>query len=268
MEKNIKLDQFFEKMWLDYCAMNPQAQSVHDALARFGEDVVNDHIAFRTFSHPAINIDRLSPHFTKYGYKWIADYTFVEKKLSAKHFEHENPNYPKVFISELNLNLVSPEIRKIVDSVVAETNLDILKDESFLYKGRPWSASIDTYNKLSLESEYAAWVYAHGYRPNHFTVYINYLKKLSSIEKLNQFLKDNGFPLNASGGEIKGSATELLEQSSTMANQIDVQFVEGKFKVPACYYEFAKRYPMQNGNLFQGFIGKSADKIFESTNKI
>ncbi len=31
--------------------------------------------------------------------------------------------------------------------------------------------------------------------------------------------------------------------------------------------EFAHRYPLPNGNLFQGFVAKSADKIFESTNR-
>jgi hypothetical protein len=37
--------------------------------------------------------------------------------------------------------------------------------------------------------------------------------------------------------------------------------------VPACYYEFARRYPIANGELYQGFIAASADKIFESTNR-
>lgn len=255
-------------MWSDYCNMNPQAQAVNDLLTNYGEDVVNDHIAFRTFSHPDICIDKLSPHFEKYGYQFVADYKFEEKKLSAKHFAHPNPNYPKVFISELNLSLVSPEINKIVGLIVKEIKKDYLSTQNFLFSGRPWQAQFEIYKKLYAESEYAAWVYAHGFRPNHFTVYINYLKKLDTIQKLNQFLKSNGFPLNSSGGEVKGSSSELLEQSSTMANEIDVQFLEGQFKIPACYYEFAKRYQMPNGQLFQGFIGKSADKIFESTNKL
>lgn len=31
-------------------------------------------------------------------------------------------------------------------------------------------------------------------------------------------------------------------------------------------YEFARRYPDEKGNIYSGFIAKSADKIFESTN--
>ena len=75
----------------------------------------------------------------------------------------------------------------------------------------------------------------------------------------------NGINLNAAGGEIKGNQAEFLEQSSTLANKIKVGFVEGEFEIPSCYYEFAKRYKMPNGELFQGFVATSANKIFEST---
>ena len=123
------------------------------------------------------------------------------------------------------------------------------------------------YLKLAAESEYASWVYAFGFRPNHFTVSINHLKNFSDLAKLNAFLKMNGFMLNAAGGEIKGTPAELLEQSSTMAGEIMWQFGDGVYSIPACYYEFAKRYPLTSGELYQGFIAASADKIFESTNR-
>ena len=45
-----------------------------------------------------------------------------------------------------------------------------------------------------------------------------------------------------------------------------MEFVEGKYEVTSCYYEFAYRYPMADGTLFSGFVADSADKIFESTN--
>jgi len=60
----------------------------------------------------------------------------------------------------------------------------------------------------------------------------------------------------------------LLEQSSIRAEMIEVNFTEGKKEIPGCYYEFARRYANQNGKLYSGFIAKSADKIFESTDKI
>ena len=71
--------------------------------------------------------------------------------------------------------------------------------------------------------------------------------------------------MNTSGGEVKGSKEVCLEQSSTLANTIEVEFKDGKLNIPACYYEFAKRYALKDGNLYKGFVAASADKIFEST---
>lgn len=101
--------------------------------------------------------------------------------------------------------------------------------------------------------------------PNHFTVFVNSLTKFDSLSVLNEHIKNHGFKLNSSGGEIKGSKEVLLEQSSTLANTIEVEFSDGKLSIPACYYEFAKRYPQKDGKLYQGFVAASADKIFEST---
>ena len=60
---------------------------------------------------------------------------------------------------------------------------------------------------------------------------------------------------------------ELLEQSSTMAKKVPHAFADKTAQIMGCYYEFARRYPIPGkpGQLFQGFIPKSADKIFEST---
>ena len=73
--------------------------------------------------------------------------------------------------------------------------------------------------------------------------------------------------MNDSGGEVKGTPEELLEQSSTIAYNKEITFSNGVHTIPACYYEFAKRYPKKDGDLFRGFIAGSADKIFESTDK-
>ena len=97
-------------------------------------------------------------------------------------------------------------------------------------------------------------------------VFVNHLKKYSDLETLNDFLKAKGFKLNTSGGEIKGTPQVFLEQSSTLANSVKVEFTDSKREIPSCYFEFAKRYPLASGELYQGFVAKSADKIFESTN--
>jgi hypothetical protein len=92
------------------------------------------------------------------------------------------------------------------------------------------------------------------------------MQHFKSLQQMNTLLKESGFVLNASGGEIKGGSEVLLAQSSTMADKIEVEFTNGKKLVPSCFYEFAQRYKMPTGKLYQGFVAASADKIFESTN--
>jgi hypothetical protein len=127
--------------------------------------------------------------------------------------------------------------------------------------------SLATYRSLLEESEYAGWMAAFGFRVNHFTVDVRSLRSFEGLGPLNDFLVANGFRLNESGGRIKGTPAERLEQSSTLADAIELEFSDGKARVPSCYYEFARRYPLPSGELFQGFIPASADKIFESTDQ-
>jgi hypothetical protein len=259
------LPSLLDKMWMDYVAINPLAQKIYDLLSHEGEQVLNDHIALRTFNHPRLTVDVIARPFIESGYKYCGDYHFPEKKLYAKHYEHSDSSFPTIFISELKLEEFSPALNEIINRLVNEIPKGKELEFDFMSAGRPWSVSTKDYNDLMKESDYAAWVAAFGYRPNHFTVLINALKKHTDILELNTFLKANGYKLNASGGEVKGSKEVYLEQSSTLANNIEVAFTDGELTIPACYYEFAKRYPTKDGSLYTGFVATSADKIFEST---
>lgn len=252
-----------ERLWENYCTINPQATAIHQLLEARGETVHNDHIAFRTFQHPKIGIDQIAVPFVEAGYMAAGDYHFEEKKLNARHFEHDDPNLPKVFISELLTNQFSSDLQTSVATLIDQIPDDFA--QPICAAGRPWSVSIDAYRELQTESEYAAWMSAHGFCANHFTVSVNHLKSIDSVGSLNQILRDAGFKLNEQGGAAKGSPDVFLEQSSTVASKVVVDFSDGQCEVPGCYYEFAKRYPMPDGNLFGGFVTKSADKIFEST---
>lgn len=263
------IDNFLESMWKDYCLMNPQANEIYSALIKKGNEVRNDHIALRTFNHPLLGIKSLAQHFEKYGYTDCGEYFFNEKKLYAKHYENKNqPDLPKIFISELELEKMSPFVQTTLNQLVESIKPETISSENFVYEGKYWDINYQTYLKLAKESEYASWVYVFGFRPNHFTVNINSLKSFDEVSDINLFIKKMGYKLNTSGGEIKGTAADYLEQSSTMAFELEIQFDEGVFLVPSCYYEFAKRYMLSNGQYYQGFVAKSADKIFESTHKI
>ena len=258
----------FNRLWKDYTNQNPDTKKVYDLFIAEGETVINDHIAFRTFNHPSINVDVLAKVFLKNGYEFQGDYRFEQKKLLAKHYEHStDPSAPRVFISELLVEEFSEFLRNTVGEWISKIPKDLLTSDEMIFAGNVSGIpSFEIYDKLRHESEYAGWLYVNGFCANHFTVSVNALKKYDSIQKVNSFLKENGFLLNDAGGEIQGTPAELLEQSSIKASMISVAFSEGTFNIPGCYYEFAKRYPDSDGTNYSGFIAKSADKIFESTN--
>lgn len=259
--------EIFDKLWTEYILQNPEAKQVYDSFIAEGESVENDHIAFRTFYHPYINIDVLARPFLLAGYVQKGYYVFEDKHLTAKHYEHTTwKEAPRVFISQLMPDFFSPQLQEVINQCASSVPVSLQFGNDLVFAGNVWGPpSYATYEMLRKESEYAAWLYVYGFCANHFTVSVNYLKKLNTLEKVNQFLIDKGFLLNEAGGRIKGTPAELLEQSSTRAGILPVKFLEGVFEIPSCYYEFARRYPDTNGELYGGFIAKSADKIFEST---
>ncbi len=263
----MKAQEIFEKLWADYTGQNPEALEIYNSFVAEGEKVENDHIAFRTFFDTRINVDVLARPFLEAGYEQKGYYIFEDKHLTAKHYEHKTLiNAPRVFISQLMTEHFSPELQAVVKQCAAKVPDELVFGNNLIYAGNIWGPpSYETYEILRKESEYAAWLYVYGFVTNHFTVSINSLQKLDTIQTVNHFLKDKGFLLNNSGGEIKGTPEELLEQSSTKAGVLSVRFIEGMFEIPSCYYEFAIRYPDTDGKLYSGFIAKSADKIFEST---
>lgn len=263
MEKNELLDLLWEK----YVALTPSAELISQLFEQRGEKVKNDHIALRTFDDKRVDIDVISIPFLKMGYVKKGEYEFKEKKLFAQHYEHQaDSSAPKIFISQLLLGQCSIDLQRIVSGVLDQVSHSELHPDSLMLKGRLWDISMEEYDVLLKESEYASWMYIFGFCANHFTVLVNELKTLNSLEEVNFLLKNNGFNLNDAGGEIKGSPEEYLEQSSTIADQIQISFGVNSKKIPSCYYEFARRYQLPDGSLYQGFIAASADKIFESTN--
>jgi len=264
----MNLDYIFKRLWNEYSKTNPSAEKIYNLFGAEGEDVVNDHIAFRTVDHPLVNIEVLSRQFTRNGYVAAGEYHFESKHLYAKHFELPGAeNSPRVFISQLKTDELSHFTRNLFTELVNRTPQCRFQSDDLIFSGSIFAPlSYEIYKRLLEESEYAAWFYVFGFRANHFTVSVNGLKKYNDIYKVNELLKKNGHILNSSGGEVKGTKEELLQQSSTLADIVKVNFEEGVFEIPSCYYEFAQRFPDSDGKLYSGFIAKSADKIFESTN--
>ena len=261
----MNIRELFEEMWTTYCKVNRHVEEVKGyMMAHEEDDVVNDHIALRTFNHPRINRQVIARPFLESGYTAVENLEFEKKKLDATYYTHDDPDLTRVFISELRIEEFSPELQSTINRLVDEIPNKAIEQFNFCNSGVPWNViTFDTYNKLKEESEYAAWVATFGFIVNHFTISITDMKSFDHVFQVNRFMKENGFEINDSGGEVKGSVEQGLEQSSIMARDVDVQFAPEDSeikKIPGCYYEFALRH-----NGFDGFIAGSADKIFEST---
>ncbi len=263
----MKRDDFFAALWSDYVAMAPQAERIRSAFEAQGERVVNDHVAFRTLALDPIGLAKLEPHILDLGYKPQANYDFPAKKLRATGYVADDPDAPRIFLSELLVDQLSSASATILRECAAWIDPGDVTEPEVLWSGRLWEPiSWHDYQTLVAESEYAAWVATLGLRPNHFTISINNLKEFTEVEQVLQLVESLGYGINDSGGRVKGTPAELLEQGSTMADEMEVDFADGqRHRVPTCYYEFAKRHPDSSGKLFQGFVAASADKIFEST---
>ncbi|PVX45842.1 uncharacterized protein DUF1338 [Flavobacterium sp. 103] len=263
MDKN----QLLSKLWEQYAEITPSAKKIHALLEEKGETILNDHIAIRTFNDKRVNISVLEKIFVNVGYEARGEYVFESKKLFAKHYEHTtDKDAPRIFISELELEKCSESLQNTIKKLLDDCDPNEFNHPQLALNSTFWkSDSQAIYKSLLEESEYAAWMYIYGFRANHFTISVNALKHFKKLEELNDFLEENGWKLNASGGKIKGTPEQFLEQSSTLADLYTITFEEGSIEIPSCYYEFALRYAMPDGNLYQGFVASSADKIFEST---
>lgn len=261
------VERFFAALWADYTELAPQAQKIQELFARDNPQVINDHVAFRTFAGSPVELDRLEPLLLSLGYAVQEQYRFEQKKLRARSYLHPDPRVPKIFLSELLVDQLSEAAQQILRPYVDLIPATELTTEVF-YSGRAWPMPTwSEYQALLAESEYAAWLLATGLRANHFTISVNHLESFSTLADVVAAVKAAGFEVNTTGGEIKGSPEVFLEQAATLADQQVVQFAEGdEHKIATCFYEFALRYPQTDGSLFQGFVEGNADKIFDSTN--
>ncbi|KPM33514.1 Hypothetical protein I595_417 [Croceitalea dokdonensis DOKDO 023] len=253
------------------------------------DDIINDHIAFRTLGVPNLGIASLEKIFLAYGYERRDAYDFPEKKLDAFWYAPPSPKYPRIFISELRVGELSQQTQEIIykyTSGIGKDPVDSLDFDhpktvgDFFYRPLWQVPTKEEFNTLAEESEYAAWVIYNRYYLNHYTISVHALPEpYGKLEAFNEFLEDNGIKLNTSGGKIKTSADGLLRQTSSIAKMITATFAHNeRMKIAGSYVEFAERSPLPQFSklpkdqlkpihLREGFEANNADKIFESTYK-
>jgi hypothetical protein len=287
--------RLFDTLWETYRRRVSYVQTYEQVIRRAGATFFNDHIAFRTFAcqQPQTGIASISRIFEALGYRAAGCYHFEDKQLSAIHFQHANPQFPKIFISELKVWELPAAQREVIDRVVKShrppvservlvelQHLDQSASDALLaevvaqFHDLPWllprREDVVEMNKVS---QYAAWVLVHGYNVNHFTSLINShgVPALDDIEKTIAALDAAGVPMKA---EIEGERGSKLRQSATEAVKIDVQVLDAGMPATLpwtyAYFELAQRDlvvdPATGKQVrFEGFLGPQATNLFEMT---
>ncbi len=294
--------RLFDELWNRYRERVSYVRTYEEVIATHGGTFVNDHIAFRTFAtqDPLAGMASISRIFEALGYEAAGCYQFPDKHLSAIHFQHKNPHFPKLFISELRVWELSDETQATIASLISThrppISLDVLARLSRLKEAEasqppeenmlervlqefhvlPWNlpeqSQVEAVNR---ESQYAAWVLVHGYNVNHFTSLINSqgVRELDDIEKTIQALKAAGVPMKA---DIEGEPGSKLRQSATAAVEIEVPVLaEGSQTTMPwsyAYFELAERGTLPDPatgkpHRFEGFLGPQATQLFEMTRR-
>lgn len=290
--------ELFDRMWDRYRGRVSYVADYERVITAAGATFVNDHIAFRTFAgqNPQTGISSLSRIFVALGYRAAGCYCFEDKHLDAIHLEHPNPDFPKLFISELRISELREPSREILSSMLEshrpaisvetlaalaeiedcnESQREKLLDEAAdEFQTRPWTApEKDAVVALNEESQYAAWVAVHGYDVNHFTSLINShgVENLADIDKTVAALITDGVPMKAS---VEGAPGSKLRQTATEAVVIDVEVTDGGSATTMpwtyAYFELAERGMVTDPrsgaeSRFEGFLGAQATHLFEMT---
>lgn len=291
-DKTEHLDIIFEALFIPYKTRVADVKKITQAMIKNGminseQDIINDHIAFRSLGVSNLGMASLEKIFLHYGYTKKDHYFFEQKKLDAYWYAPPEDKYPRIFLSELRVSDLSKKVQSIISSYTKHITsdpidaLDLNDPEATgaFFNTPLWELpTLADYKTLQSESEYAAWVIYNRYYLNHYTISIHELPQpYKTLEGFNQFLESIGVVLNTAGGKIKTSKDGLLKQSSSVAQMIEAEFAHGeKTKIPGSYVEFAERLPLPEFNNIEdhdlerhhrrdGFEPTNADKIFEST---
>ena len=286
------LGKFLNILFDRYQQNVPAVQQISSAMVSHGlinsqEEIINDHIAFRTLKVPYLGIESFEKIFLHHGYTKKNNYHFEGKKLNAYWYAPPSSDYPRIFISELLVTELSEHAQQIIQKYtagIAQDPVDSLDLSDSTQIGKFFNeplwglAEKQDYMDLLSESEYAAWVIFNRYYLNHYTISVHELKKgYNHLSDFNQFVESLGIRLNDEGGKIKISPDGLLKQSSTVAEMQEAVFAKGeKMEIAGSYVEFAERLVLPEFAALdqqhirpehrrEGFEASNADKIFEST---
>lgn len=292
--------ELLDRLWNQYFKRVSYANKYVELVTQKGGKIVNDHIALRTLNthtgEQPEGIRAIKHILNSLEYKPAEKYKFPKKRLNAIHFEHPDEMFPKIFVSQLEVDQLPNWAQELIQKTVKDTPyllsdsaielLMLLKEEASLtteaaellvtelvkYFRRPWKVPFkEDVLKLNDVSQYAAWVLLHGNSVNHFTAFINFqeVEEWPDLEATCKGLEEAGIPMKES---VEGEKGSKLQQSATLAvkEEVEVMGDDGieKIKWTYAYYELAQRdFVEVNGEikLFSGFLGEQASHLFDMT---
>lgn len=284
------ISNFWNLLWRQYLARVSYARVYQDMITNAQGTVANDHIAFRSLrlnintpnGEVNLGIKLFEPILRILGYE-AADEYFFPNHLYARYYRHpqqQEYDLPKLFISELIVEQLPPDIATLICDTVESANLayftnfeaDKSIDPTQIFT-RPWQPPHrSVVEKVNSLSQYGAWVLLHGYAVNHFTGYVNRQNtpQYPDINSTAQGLANLGVPMKA---EIEGNVSVGLRQTATQAvtelvTVINETNQETLIPWTYAYYEIAERYMVESAGkqmLFDGFLGNNAKQLFEMT---
>lgn len=290
-----------DKLWDAYLKRVPYAQIYAGLIKKKGGALVFDHVAFRTINthvgEQPDGIYGISHIFEALGFQKAGEYTFKKKKINAIHLEHPSGELPRIFISQLEVELLPEWAQNMLKQAVKDTpyllpnqGIELLNslgqnggltaeaamifiEELVDYFRRPWKIpDKDEVLKLNDISQYAAWTLLHGNSVNHFAASVNaqHISDWPDLETTAEGLKAEGVPMKA---VVEGEKGSKLQQTATQAvkEEVEVKTVEGidKLKWTYAYFELTQRNLVKDDvsdeKLFSGFLGGQARHLFDMT---
>ena len=125
-------------MWIDCTAeLNPAAARIFKSWPN-RRNCFEWSYCLTYFQHPDLGIESVWLNILKlWVYVEKTNTSFKKKKLYAKHYEHKDPQQPKILSASWNFQNVDPLFNKVFKNDFRNSK-NYFQDPSFMYRGRPW----------------------------------------------------------------------------------------------------------------------------------
>jgi hypothetical protein len=232
-----------DQLWTAYSAHVPYARTFVELA---GGSFRNDHVAFRSLKGRG-GIAPIADFFERRGWQRRDAYDFPDAHLDAIYLAKAGE--PRVFISQLRSEDLSPRARRILEQLPPQgplTDVDSFSAPDILVRE-------DELLELERESQYGAWLLLFGREVNHFTASVD------DVQQWQRKMSAAGIPMK---DEIEGAPGTGLRQTATRAAPRTIRLRERDREWPYAYLEIAER----NGG-FDGFVAAQARQLFEMTKR-